>query len=168
MNTHGIFVGRFQPVTTAHENIIKCIGMENEVATIFIVKGKMSSKNKELNPFDIDIQKEMLESIKPSNVTIKILPSAFFVDEINTYDDNKFIIYAGSDRIKSYEKFKGYMEGDKSLDTREINRNDSDVSASKVRKALTNCDVKTFKKLTPNKIHTLYDILKNINNTRGK
>ena len=163
-DTHGIFIGRFQPVTKAHEDIIKKIGRENNISTIFIIKGKESSKDKELNPFDIDIQKQMLESIKPDNVKIKVLPTAFFVDEINTYFDDHFRLYAGSDRIKSYNRFKGYMDEGKSLDTKEIKRIDADISASKVRDALKVGDEITFKKMVPIKIHNMYSTLKGINN----
>lgn len=160
MNTHGIFIGRFQPVTKAHENIINKIGNENKVATIFLIKGKESSKNKEINPFDTKIQKIMLDSIKPTNVDVKILPTAFFVDEINTYSDDNFILYAGSDRIKSYDRFKSYMEDGKVLDTKEIKRSDCDISASKVRESLLNDDKTTFNRMTPIKIHKMYNTLR--------
>lgn len=162
--THGIFIGRFQPITIAHVNIINQISIENENGTIFIVKGKETSKNKESNPFGINIQLMMLEKIIPDNITIKVLPSAFFVDEINTYDNDKFVLYSGSDRIKSYERFKGYMNEGKELDTKEIERSNQDVSATQVRLALHDDDEETFKKMVPYKIHTMYSILKDINN----
>jgi len=157
--THGIFSGRFQPVTAAHAKIIEDIGKENTKGTIFLVKGKASSKDKDKNPFDTDIQKKMLELVAPKNVNIEIISSGFFVDKLNDMPDNNFIAYAGSDRISAYEKFKKYMGEGKTLTIKEIKRTDEDISATKVREALKNKDRKTFNKLTNPKMHKMYDEL---------
>jgi len=160
--THGIFSGRFQPVTAAHAKIIEDIGKENTRGTIFLVKGKASSKDKDKNPFDTDIQKKMLELVAPKNVDIKIISSGFFVGELNDMSDNNFVAYAGSDRISAYEKFKKYMDEGKTLTIKEIKRTDEDISATKVREALKNNDEEAFKKLTNPKMYKMYNELKNL------
>jgi len=160
--THGIFSGRFQPVTLAHARIIKRITKENTKATIFLVKGKKTSEDKEKNPFDAEIQKKMLEAVAPSNVDIQIINSGFFVDNLNEMPENKFVAYAGSDRLKAYEKFTKYMDEGKTLEIKEIKRTDDDISATKVRNALKEGDEKEFKKLTPKEIHNMFDELREI------
>jgi len=160
--THGIFSGRFQPVTKAHAQIVQTIGKENKSGTIYLVKGKKSSEDKERNPFDADTQKKMLELIAPKNVKIEIISSGFFVDKLNEMTDTKFVAYAGSDRIKAYEKFKSYMDEGKTLEVREIKRTDEDISATKVREALINNDIEAFKKLTDKKMHKMFEELKAI------
>jgi len=161
--THGIFSGRFQPVTKAHAQIVQTIGKENKHGTVFLVKGKKTSEDKERNPFDAETQKKMLQLISPSNVQIKIISTGFFVGELNDMaDGTKFVAYAGSDRIKAYEKYNKYMEDDRTLEVREIKRTDDDISATKVREALINNDIEAFKKLTDKKMHKMFEELKSI------
>ena len=158
--THGIFVGRMQPVTKAHADIITRIGKENATGTIFLVKGKASSKDLEKNPFSAETQKKMLEKIAPKNVKIKIIPSGFFVDFLNATTDKNFVVYGGSDRIKAYEKFSAYLDDGKKMKVEEIPRTDDDISATKVRKALLDNNEKLFKTLTNSAIHSMYQTLR--------
>ena len=166
--THGIFSGRFQPVTKAHADIIETIGKENKKGTIFLVKGKDTSKDKEKNPFDVDMQKKMLEAVAPKNVQIKIIPTGFFVDDLNEMPDKNFIAYAGSDRVGAYKRFTSYLDEDKTLEIKEIKRGDDDISATQVRVALKNDNEDGFKKLTDKRVHKMYDELKEIINGTTK
>lgn len=152
----GVFVGRFQPLTKAHTAIINQLSTENDKGVIYIVKGKGTSADKKVNPFDIDIQKTLLKAVVPSNVEIEVIPSAFFVDELNKMSDTIFNVYAGSDRVQGYKKFSQYMEDGKVLNVREIKRTDEDISATKVRNALKADDEETFKSLTDSRIHKYY------------
>jgi len=161
--TMGVFSGRFQPVTAAHAKIIETIGKENTNATVFLVKGKKSSEDKTKNPFDAETQKKMLELVAPKNVQIKIISSGFFVGELNEMKDGtKFVAYAGSDRVKAYEKYEKYMEDDRTLEVKEIKRTDDDISATKVREALINNNKEAFEKLTHKKMHKMFEELKAI------
>jgi len=162
--THGIYSGRFQPLTKAHTMIIEKMAKENDSGTVFLVKGKKTSKDKDKNPFDSDIQLEMLKKVLPKNVEVKILPTGFFIDELNEMSYNHYNIYAGTDRVKMYKGFKKYLDEDKTLDITTIARTDEDISATKVRDALKNDDEETFKKMTSSKIHSMYEDLKNIIN----
>lgn len=160
--TVGIVVGRFQPLTKAHYDIIRTMARECDKGIVFLVKGKKSSNDKEQNPFDESTQKKLLQSVLPKNVTIKVIPSGFFVDELNNMRESNFVVYAGTDRVESYKRYSGYMTEGRTLDTREVPRSDVDISATKVREALINDDISTFKSLTPPEIHGFYDELHNL------
>ena len=161
--TVGIFSGRFQPCTSAHAKIIETIGKENDSGIIFLVKGKKTSKDTEKNPFDTETQKKMLELVAPKNVQIKIISTGFFVDELNLMPEGtKFVAYAGSDRVKSYTSYTKYMEDERTLEVKEIERTDDDISATKVREALKEGDEGTFKKMTHKNVHKMYNELKEI------
>lgn len=160
--THGIFSGRFQPLTKAHASIIETIGKENTNGTIFLVKGKNTSKDKASNPFGVEIQKKMLEAIAPKNVTVKIIPTGFFVDDLNDMMEKNFVAYAGTDRVNAYKRFISYLDENKTLEIREIKRSEEDISATKVRKALKEGNEEEFKKLTDKRIHKMYNELKDV------
>ena len=153
----GIFVGRFQPVSVAHTDIINTIGKNHKRGIVYLVKGKKSDKAK--NPFSEKTQIEMLKKIISVNVSVEVLPSAFFVDEINEMPESKFVIYAGTDRIKQYARFEQYLEGGRTLETKEIKRTATDVSATKIRKAITDNDKNTFQQMTPKEIHGMFNKL---------
>lgn len=155
----GLFVGRFQPITKAHTDIINEMSKNNDKCIIFLVKSKSHNIS---NPFNESIQKEMLESIIPENVSVEVINTGFFVDYINTLDESDFTLYAGTDRVQSYESFKKYMNEGKTLNIVEISRTDDDISASLVRESIINDDVTSFKNMTDDRIHKFYDTLKKI------
>jgi cytidyltransferase-like protein len=164
--TVGLFVGRFQPLTLAHTNIIETISKENDKCIIFLVKAK--KKNIELSPFDEELQRRMLDEIIDENTEVVTLPSAFFVDYISTLPYSNYNIYAGSDRVESYKQFNKYMNEGKSLDVSELSRVDEDISATKVRTALLENDNDTFNNLTDIRIHKYFKELRHeINNKRN-
>ncbi len=158
----GIFSGRFQPPTLAHSDIINKMSKENSRGIVYIVKGKETSKNKDQNPFDVEVQKEMLEAIAPKNIKIEIISTGFFVDELNKFKNTKFVAYAGSDRGRVYTTCTKYLENDNILEIKEIKRTDEDISASKVREALKDDDKETFNKMTDKNIHKMFKELKDI------
>ena len=153
----GVFLGRFQPVTKAHYDIIQKMSKENKNAVVLLVKGKKSSLDTDANPFDAETQMKMLELIAPKNVKIAIIPTGYYPDYV---PQGKIRLYAGSDRIKGYER----MGKDLDLEMVELKRTDEDISATKVRNAIKEDDEATFKKLTPKEIHSMYNELKDIMN----
>ncbi len=159
---HGIYPGRFQPLTKAHTMIIEKMAKENSKATVFLVKGKKTSQDKNKNPFDEKIQLKMLKKVLPSNVEVKILPTGFFVDELNEMEDKEFKVYADNERTAQYNRFKSYLDEDKTMEIILIHRTDEDISATKVRNALKNNDKKTFEKMTDKRIHSMYEELRKI------
>lgn len=162
LDSVGLFVGRFQPVTNGHLSIIERMSKENKSNIIFLVKGKKSSLDKESNPFDLDTQIKMLNLVMPKNVKVQVINTGFFINEINEMNSDSFVLYAGSDRIPAYTKYTKYLEGNKTLEIKEIQRTDEDVSATQVRKSLKDDNKFKFMALTPKKLHTMYDELKEI------
>lgn len=158
----GILTGRFQPITSAHTDIINQVSKENKRGIVFLVKGKGTSKDKEINPFDEDIQKKLIEAVLPDNMSVQIINTGFFVDDINLLAENEFTLYAGTDRVKRYESFKSYIGEGKTLNIKEISRTDDDVSATKVRTALKEDDKATFEQMTDKRIHKFYNELKDL------
>jgi len=150
-------IGRFQPLTLGHMKMIDELKKFNK-AYIFIVKGKKSSKDKDKNPFDFELQKEMIQKVAPKIEVIEI-PSGYFVDEIEKLPENEFYLLCGSDRVKAYQRMLDYLEN-KKVEIIEVPRSDDDISATKVRQALKDNNKKEFEKMTPKEIHNYYDNLK--------
>ena len=150
-------IGRFQPLTLGHMKMIDEL-KKFKKAYIFIVKGKKTSKDKDKNPFDFDLQKEMIKKVAPKINVIEI-PSGFFVNEIEKLPEKEFYLLCGSDRVKGYERMLNYLEN-KKVNILEIPRSDEDISATKVRQALKDDNKKEFEKMTPKEIHNYYDKLK--------
>ncbi len=160
--SHGIYPGRFQPLTKAHTTIIEKMSKENKSCTIFLVKGKTTSKNKDQNPFDEKTQINMINKILPTNTKVKVIPTGFFVDELNDMPYNNYVVYAGSDRKSQYERFKSYLDEDKTITISTIQRTDEDISATKVRDALRNNHIDVFKNMVDKRLHYMYDYLRKI------
>ena len=148
----GYFVGRFQPPTKAHHNIILQIAKENKKGIIFLVKGKKSSQDKNVNPFDENTQIEMLKTFLPQNVSIEVIPSGFFPDYVK---DENATVYCGTDRVSAYTR----MSKGTNIKIKEIKRDDSDTSATKLRVALRDNDFNEFKKHAPKEMYSMFDEL---------
>jgi len=156
----GIFVGRLQPPTKAHLKIFNLMSKENKNNIIFLVKGKKTSEDKLVNPFDEKMQRKMLKKILPKNFEVMVLPSAYFVGELNSMSKNSiYTLYAGSDRIKRYKDFEKYLSKGIILKFKEIPRNDDGISATKARKALKEKNSNEFKKYVPNTIANCFEEL---------
>lgn len=155
--TVGVISGRFQSVTKAHVEIIERLAEENDRGIVFLVKGKATSKDKERNPFDEDIQKRMLERILPENVEIMVIPTGFFMDKLNESEYSNFVLYTGTDRFESYQKQASYITEGKTLEVKEVKRVDEDISASKVRASLVERDEESFKSLTDERLHDMFE-----------
>jgi cytidyltransferase-like protein len=169
-NPVNIFVGRFQPFTLGHVKVFEELHKQNGLPiVVFIVRsGKASDKA----PFSEDLQIAMFEKMKRE---YPFLEAAYVIN--NAAVDNIFntvrpayepILWGfGTDRKKAYDyminkpdyreqlgvnpEFKGF----------EIRRGDEDISATKVREALSTDNESAFKKLTPRSLHQFYIPLKN-------
>ena len=73
----------------------------------------------------------------------------------------------GTDRKKSYDsminkpQYREDLGVNPSFTGFEIRRGDEDISATKVREALFNNDISTFKKMTPKSLHDFFKVLQN-------
>jgi cytidyltransferase-like protein len=160
IKTYGVMFGRFQPLTLGHMRGIDQMSKDVDKGTVYIVKGEKSSKDKDKNPFSTETQLKLLKAVLPNNIDAQISKTAFYPDIINEIDATDFKIYAGTDRYQSYKKMLTYVDDSKSAEIIQIKRSDDDISATKVRNALKDNDEKTFKELTPNRIHIFYNELR--------
>ena len=168
-----IFVGRFQPFTLGHVKVLETLYKKNgHPVIVFLVKSKTVKKEDAFKrPYDIDTQIEMFNNVQSEYSFLKkviVVPSAaidvMFNELRPTYEP--VLWGTGSDRMKAY----GYMvNNDKyredlgvlpEFGLYEIQRGDDDISATKVRQALMDGDVKEFSKMTPRSLHSMFNDLK--------
>ena len=164
-----LMFGRYQPFHLGHLKVINSLLKEYPKYRIVIgiVKGKKSSKDKTRNPFSFELQKELIEkSLGPLLGKVVVFPRSldigytpYMIKEMRKDDYEIKVITAGADRAGKYssdiqklnDQFKTV-----NIDFHLVGRELSDVSASKVRDAISQDDFKTFKKLTSPNIHKYY------------
>jgi len=162
-----IILGRFQPITIAHYNIINEARKKYQSTFVVIVSGK-SRKN---NPFSVSERAKLIfqafEGKLPMSHIIKA-ETGFTPDVIRKIESliskqknkKKFIIFAGTDRIEDYRRqIQNYYKGDADVEVIEIPREEDSISATKVRKALIDDDIDNYKRLMPT---SLWDKFKNL------
>jgi nicotinamide mononucleotide adenylyltransferase len=171
-----LIIGRFQPITKVHFEIIDSARKRFQQIFIVVVAGAKSQKDKEKNPFPLSLRIRLIYlafggKIHPSHI---ISAPSGFVPEIMdnifrlTSRENlkkRLVLLAGTDRVAAYKKqLDDYFEKDGvTAEVQEIARDmDSadNVSASKVREAIKNNDKETFQGLTPSGIHDEFMTLK--------
>jgi cytidyltransferase-like protein len=175
----GIFNGRFQPFTLGHKSFIKAIKDDGLEPLIIIIKGAKSSKELDKNPFDADDQiDQILKSTKDLGITkdnILIADSSYILTLVQAAREKGFepvAIYAGPDRLKAYESMLGstsetedgeevvlkdafnldieYKSGKSDGENRVTASDGTPISASLVRKTLTDDDFEKFMMYTGN------------------
>ncbi len=161
-----LFLGRLQPPHLGHKKNID--RMKNPI--IGIVRGEKSSQDKERNPIPLDYQMELIKKIAP-NAIIKVFADGFlpFIISAMRSDGLEIVkVYAGTDRIKSYEQtvesFNKKIPEDRQMDIEfiEIERSGADISATKVRTALRSNDKETYMNSVPKELWNEFDKLKAI------
>lgn len=163
-NQNALFLGRFQPPTIAHFNIIKnfiemCKGrLYYNKIVICIISGNKSKK--ELNPFPVSLIKEMIKKVFPDdNIEIMTHSTGNLISIINKYKFNIRYVLAGSDRSDDYAK---QLRNTYTTNVLEYDRRDDDVSATKLRKAIKEDNFNDFKKLIHPELIGYYDQLKSL------
>ena len=153
-----LLFGRFQPVHNGHKAIMD--EMTNPV--VCIVKGKVTSKDKEKNPFDFDFdyQKALIQKVNPKVRVIEV-DTGYLPDIIQKIGECPDTVYCGSDRIGQY---KAQIErANKELDDPlvvQFVETERVTSASVVREAIRSGDKKAFKANVPRAIWDQYPTMK--------
>ena len=163
-----IFVGRFQPFTLGHVKVLKKLHEQNGYpVVVFLIRAKKF--NPEKTPFTEDIQQSMFAKMTKEFKFLEgsyIIPTAA-IDTIfsilrPTYEP---VLWGfGTDR-KTYryqidnQRYRQELNVRDDFSGFEIKRDDSNISASKVRNAIQIDDIKSFKKMTPKSIHSFYQEL---------
>lgn len=140
MRTIGIVLGRFQPVTQVHIDIIFRASKSNDEAYIFVAGNKLSR----YNPLPFEIRKDLiLRHINyKNNINVLSVKHGFIPDLIkeyiqaNHYNDLKFRIYSGADRSKDYERQMKTRLTDIQYSIRRIGRDPIGISGTKCRQLL--------------------------------
>lgn len=156
-----VFMGRFQPPSKMHIDIIKkTYNKFNNEIVIAIVNNKSID---ERHPFDYSIQEEIFKkaliNVKYSLININTGFIGEFVDILRKEDKEPTVLICGSDRVKTYnEQLKRYKETlNLNINIFEIKRNSEDISSTKIRSALRVDDYIEFKN---NVDKTTYDLYK--------
>ena len=158
-----LFLGRVQPLTKAHMDIIN--NMTNPV--IALVRGT-KKEDVSRNPFDPVYQRHMIHKVCPTAKVIEV-PTGYVPDiiaELRTHNMEVKNVHAGSDRVADYARMingvNAQLPDTHKIDANivEIKRTGEDVSATKVRTALKAGDEATFQKMMPLQLHDEYHRMK--------
>jgi len=165
-----IFIGRFQPFTLGHAKVFETLHRENGLpVVVFLVRG--SKRDYERAPFDEDMQLRMFAAMQKE---YKFLEAAYVISNASidqvlnslrpTYEP--VLWGTGTDRLSSYRRMVDRYREEAHLlpemQMYEIKRGDEDISATKVRNALSINDIKTFNKMVPNSLHKFFKELSGI------
>jgi cytidyltransferase-like protein len=152
-NNNALILGRFQPLTLGHQKMIDLAYKECDDVYICLVKS--AKENKESNPFSLELQEKMLKIVYPK-INILTARTGNLNTIMNKIEDNINWIYAGTDRVKSYEN---QLSRNPDVKVREIERSDEDISATKVRMALRSDDRELVRTMTDEKLDSIYNEL---------
>ena len=159
-----VIQGRFQPPTAGHLKAIKAASKKyNLPVAIVLVKGAKSDVM-----FDAKIQKEVFSKMLTGIPHIFLdTDNGFFgewVHQLRNKNLEPVAFYCGSDRVSSYKGMINRYADKLSVDinVEEIARTGKDISASKVREALKNDDIKAFQDNMDKRTWSLFDKLKKL------
>lgn len=171
-----LFTGRFQPFHLAHKLIAENTLKQSDASKLIIgvVRGKISSKNKNLNPLNYEYQKSLIKKVLPTAEIVEISNSFIPVVALKLREQNYEIvgIVSGDDRNKEYNTQFKYFEQIKNkfpnfvapnIKSFVVNRNSKltrDISATTIRKAIKDNDTETFKKMMPKELWSEWQVLK--------
>ena len=157
--------GRFNPPTTGHEVLINKVKEFAGTGDYFVFPSHSQDKKK--NPLDVESKVYLMKKMFPDH-TNSIILEAQVRDAIKAlkwledkgYTDAIFVV--GSDRVPAFQFIKQYNGKDYNMNTVEIKsagQRDPDaddvtgMSASKVRQAAVEGDVKTVKSGLPDSVN---------------
>ena len=170
MKKVNICLGRFMPFTKGHYKMIEYGLKQNGLPTIvFMISNKKMDKK---HPFSDELMQKEMDMLKKSLEGIENTVYVSSADIVklgqwcyeNNYEPQFWI--TGSDRLAAYKrqaenpKYQDLGHFPSSFTTLEVPRTDEDISATKVREAIMNNDLDTFKKMMPEGTEKLFDEFK--------
>lgn len=170
-----IIIGRLQGITKAHNELIWLAKKDSDIESfnhpsfsnppevfVGVVCGRMTSKNKKVNPFTFTDRIWMIRQCHPDIKCLK-LSTAYLGDAVDLcyglgYDLKR--LYVGGDREETYRK---QIERHKhTIEIVVLDRN-NDISGTKFREALLrDADGDSFFKLAPGELHRHYGKIKSM------
>lgn len=141
VNNNALFIGRLQPPSRKHVEIIeKGLSTYNSVV-IAIVRGKKSDAL--LNPFSFETQCAILEEIFPGKLKIIQVSTGNLFTAIQKSEKVITAILCGGDRLESYES---QLKHNPEIKIDNFGRDPKGISGTKIRESLMNNDKKEFNK----------------------
>jgi nicotinamide mononucleotide adenylyltransferase len=146
-------VGRFNPPTKGHQELIKLLydyKVENGKLMLFIVEGIETSKNKHNNPLSGTKRKKFLKILFPE-LTVDIILSPYHIFDILEVQNMtpKYWI-TGNDRIDGYRKLLNHINVNCSLvGIDRIKSSERKISATLARNAARDNNFELFQTLIP-------------------
>lgn len=160
----GLVLGRFQIFHKGHELIINKALETCDKVLIFI--GSSDKKDTFDNPFDYEFRKEIIETIYDSDkIIIAPLPD-LGVGNVSLWGDYVIdnakkiigmpdvIIYGKEDKCESW--YSNFSE----LEYIRVDRNDIDISSTKLKQIILDDDYDNYLKYVNEKIVKYYDVIK--------
>lgn len=137
MRIANFFPGRFNPPTIKHQEIIEKMISYDGDSYLFIVDGENTSKNKINNPLSYEDRYNIFKT-NYSNIKIDYCSNVFeCLDILYLKGYSKIRIFCGEDRYKNYlTMVNNYYSSMCEVICQE--RNDDDVSATKIRNCIRN------------------------------
>ena len=168
MKNVNMILGRFQPITLGHLKIVDELYNKNNLPIVFCLVSNTKFDDK--RPFDDNIISEELDIIMKEDKRIAgyvYVKSADIVKCAEILHNNMFEPHlwgCGTDRYESYkkqvDKYKDIANLIAEFDVLEIQRNDEDVSATKVRESIMNDDIQGYCQMMPKETHNMFKVLK--------
>ena len=143
-----MFVGRFNPPTVSHMEIIQKMADENSaigrMCLCVIVDGKETGKNVSKNPLSGNYRKEILKQHVPNNVRVIVVknPATLF-SKLKAKNINISTIYSGDDR--NYHRLCEWAGHNTNLI--QIKRNS--ISATQLRNAIKENNIQAVRSMAP-------------------
>jgi len=144
-----LIIGKFEPPTLAHIRIIQ--QMINPI--VVVVHTKVSRQK----PFSKEIIAKLFSEYE---IYPHFIETGYIVDILDILKITPEYLVCGTDRFKHYQDI--ICKNKLSLQLREVNRLDSDISATKVRYSLMSNDEFLFRKLMPYKFWPYFVELRQI------
>jgi nicotinamide mononucleotide adenylyltransferase len=165
----GIYVGRFQGLTTGHAKVAKIMSRVHHKGYVLLVKGKKSSLDKERNPFPEKVQEQMISKVLGPGFKVIILHGSIVEEFKAAIEDGRiqgkeFVVYAGPDRVQDYRKLAKYFKqegiGLSVVDAEQMVPRTEEISGTKFREALRNDDENAFHTVAPKELWSMFKELK--------
>jgi hypothetical protein len=153
-----IVIGRFQPMTDGHIKCVDAAFKQLGVGTVICLIDTPEAKVDKRHPFSTSILLPIYNELKATfkNILDVVPVKNADIVKIGELLGDRYEIKSwtcGTDRIQAYRdmstRYKEQAGLPDDFQMIEVKRSDEDVSASRVRQALLDGDIKTFNMLTP-------------------
>jgi nicotinamide mononucleotide adenylyltransferase len=141
VNNNALFIGRLQPPSKMHVEIIEHALQKYNSVVVAIVRGKKSEVA--ANPFSFETQKEILEEIFGDRISIVQVSTGNLFTAIEKSNRVITAISCGADRASGYEN---QLRHNPEIKIDVFDRKSTGVSGTKIRESLLNNDKKEFNK----------------------